>query len=68
MHSPTSITENNTIDVEVYRMRNKWKELYTSTKVEMEARTEKFDRSIGIFCCILKDMKKVMRDPKKRAE
>ena len=35
MHSPTSITENNTIDIENYRMKNKWKDLYLSTKQEM---------------------------------
>lgn len=29
----------------------------------MEARTEKFDKSISVFCYILKDMKRMINDP-----
>ena len=49
-------------------MKNKWKELYSSTKQEMDARTEKFDKSISVFCYILKDMKKVIHDHRLLAE
>lgn len=30
----------------------------------MESRTEKFNKSINVFCHILKDMKKVLNDPR----
>lgn len=62
------MTEQNILDVEGYRMKNKWKELYSSTKQEMDARTEKFDKSISVFCYILKDMKKVIHDHRLLAE
>lgn len=62
MHSPTSLTEHNTIDMEAYRMKNIWKERYLSTKEEMEARSDKFDKSIKIFCFILNDVKRIIND------
>jgi hypothetical protein len=62
MHSPTSFTEHNTIEIDGYRMKNKWKELYNSTRQEMESRTKKFESSIGLFCYILKDMKRIIHD------
>ena len=64
MHSPTSITENNTMDLERYRMKNAWKEECELVKHEMNERTVKFERSIGAFYDILSEMKKTINDPR----
>lgn len=45
-------------------MKNKWRELYNSTRIEMESRTDKFNKSINVFCHILKDMRSVLNDPR----
>jgi hypothetical protein len=45
-------------------MKNKWRELYNSTRIEMESRTDKFNKSINVFCHILKDIRSVLNDPR----